>query len=116
MKTITVVCIVCLFTSTPKALAQQASESAPENKVELKTYLIEREIPDAGNLTNIQLTDISQQSCNVIKEMGHGIKWIHSYVTEDKVYCLYQAKDKETLKEHAKKGGFPVNSINGTIY
>ncbi|TAI48178.1 DUF4242 domain-containing protein [Flagellimonas allohymeniacidonis] len=77
----------------------------------MKTYLIEREIPDAGNLTQDQLRGISQKSCSVLKEMGDDIVWLHSYVTDDKVYCLYKANDQELIRKHAEKGGFPVNSI-----
>ena len=82
-----------------------------KNKTEMKTYLIEREIPEAGNLSPEQLKGISQQSCSVLREMGPGIEWLHSYVTDDKVYCLYKAENQELIREHAKKGGFPVNYI-----
>ena len=77
----------------------------------MKTYLIEREIPEAGKLTQEQLKGISQKSCSVLKEMDASIEWLHSYVTDDKVYCLYRAKNEELIREHAQKGGFPVNSI-----
>ena len=78
---------------------------------EMKTYLIEREIPGAGKLTPDQLKAISQTSCTVLKEMGPRIQWIHSYVTGDKIYCIYKAENIELIKEHAKKGGFPANTI-----
>jgi hypothetical protein len=79
----------------------------------MKTYVIEREIPEAGKLNAEQLKGISQTSCGVLKEMGAAnIEWQHSYVTEDKVYCVYKALNKELLKEHAKKGGFPANKIS----
>ena len=79
----------------------------------MKTYVIEREIPEAGKFTSEQLKGISQTSCSVLKEMGAAnIEWLHSYVTEDKVYCVYKALNKELLKEHAKKGGFPANKIS----
>ena len=79
----------------------------------MKTYVIEREIPEAGKLNAEQLKGISQTSCSVLKEMGAAnIEWQHSYVTEDKVYCVYKALNKELLKEHAKKGGFPANKIS----
>ena len=83
----------------------------------MKTFVIERIIPGAGDLTPEQLKGISQTSCAVIKEMGTKIKWQHSYVTGDKVYCVYKAENKGLIEEHAKKGGFPANSINevGTI-
>jgi len=77
----------------------------------MKTYLIEREIPDAGKFTADQLKGISQKSCSVLEEMGPKIKWIHSYVTGNKIYCIYKAENAELIKEHEKKGGFPANTI-----
>lgn len=78
----------------------------------MKTYVIEREIPNAGKLTQEELKGISQKSNKVLSTMGPGIEWQHSYVTDDKVFCVYKAENKELLVEHAKKGGFPINSIN----
>ncbi|MDB5198070.1 MAG: hypothetical protein JWO92_33 [Chitinophagaceae bacterium] len=78
---------------------------------EMKTYLIEREIPGAGKLTPEQLKSISQTSCSVLKEMGPRIEWIQSYVTGNKIYCIYKAENEELIREHAKKGGFPANVI-----
>lgn len=77
----------------------------------MKTYLIEREIPGAGKFSAEQLKAISQKSCSVIDEMGPKIQWIHSYVTGDKIYCIYKAENEALIREHAKKGGFPANSI-----
>lgn len=77
----------------------------------MKTYLIEREIPDAGKLTPEQLKGISQASCTVLKEMGPKIEWVHSYVTGNKIFCIYKAENEDLIREHAKKGGFPANSI-----
>ena len=77
----------------------------------MKTYLIERDIPGAGKLTPDQLKAISQKSCSVLKEMGPQIQWVQSYVTDDKIYCVYKAESEELIKEHATKGGFPANSI-----
>ena len=77
----------------------------------MKTYLIEREIPDAGKLTPEQLKGISQKSCSVLTEMGPSIQWIQSYVTGNKIYCIYKAENAELIREHAKKGGFPANTI-----
>src|SRR5207253_9150435 len=79
---------------------------------QLQTYLMERDIPNAGKLTPEQLKSISQTSCNVLKEMGPKIQWIQSYVTGDKIYCVYKAENEELIREHAKKGGFPANSIS----
>lgn len=77
----------------------------------MKTYVIEREIPGAGKLTPAELKSISQTSCAVIKEIGPRIQWQHSYVTGNKIYCVYKAENIELIKEHAKKGGFPANSV-----
>ena len=77
----------------------------------MKTYVIEREIPGAGAFTAEQLKSISQTSCGVLKEMD-GIQWIHSYVTGNKIYCIYKAKNEELIRQHAKKGGFPANTIS----
>ena len=75
-------------------------------------YVIEREIPGAGNLSSQELEAISQKSCGVLNEMGPRIQWVESYVTDDKVYCVYVAPDEQTIREHAEKGGFPANRIS----
>jgi hypothetical protein len=75
-------------------------------------YVIEREIPGAGKLTQEQLKGISQTSCGVLENLGPKINWVHSYVTEDKIYCVYIAPNKEMILEHAKQGGFPANSVS----
>lgn len=74
-------------------------------------YVIERELPQAGNLNSNQLKDISQKSCGVLQNLGPSIQWVHSYVTEDKIYCVYDAPNKEIVKQHADEGGFPANRI-----
>ena len=75
-------------------------------------YVIEREIPGAGKLTAEQLKGISQTSCGVLRKMGSEIQWLHSYVTTDKIYCVYIAPNEEMVREHAKQGGFPANSVS----
>jgi hypothetical protein len=75
-------------------------------------YIIERAIPGAGNLSQNELTSISQKSCGVLKELGTDIQWVESYVTDDKVYCVYLAPSEELIKEHAQKGGFPADSVS----
>lgn len=75
-------------------------------------YIIEREIPGAGNLSAEQLKGISQTSCGVLQKLGSEIQWVQSFVTGDKIYCLYIAPNEEMVKEHARQGGFPANSIN----
>ena len=74
-------------------------------------YIIEREIPGAGDLTSADLQGISQKSCAVLHEMGPQIQWLESYVTNNKVYCVYIAPDEEAIRTHAEDGGFPANSI-----
>ena len=81
------------------------------NETKMKTYLIEREITGAGKLTADELKNISQTSCTVLKEMGPKIQWIQSYVVGDKIFCVYKAENEDLLREHAKRGGFPVNAI-----
>ncbi|WP_100612382.1 DUF4242 domain-containing protein [Confluentibacter lentus] len=75
-------------------------------------FVIEREIPGAGTLTSEQLKSISQTSCGVLSNMGSQIQWVHSYVTADKIYCVYNAPNEEMVREHAKQGGFPANSVS----
>jgi hypothetical protein len=74
-------------------------------------YIIERNIPGAGSLTSQELQGISQKSCGILRDMGPQIQWLESYVTDDKVYCVYIAPDEQTLRTHAEKGGFPADSI-----
>jgi hypothetical protein len=75
-------------------------------------FVIEREVPGAGSLSDAQLREISQKSVNVLKAMGPEIQWLHSYVTGDKVYCVYLAPDEATIKEHAKRVGLPANRVS----
>ena len=75
-------------------------------------FLIEREIPGAGNLSQPELQSISQTSCGVLQKMGPQIQWLESYVTGDKVYCVYIAPNEEMIREHASQGGFPANRIS----
>jgi hypothetical protein len=75
-------------------------------------FIIERDIPQAGKLSLEQLQGISQKSCGVLREMGPQIQWVQSYVTDDKIYCVYLAPDEESVREHAAKGGFPANRIS----
>lgn len=75
-------------------------------------YVIEREIPGAGRLTASELAGISQKSCDVLRSMGPEIQWLESFVTDDKLYCVYIAPNAEAIKKHAEKGGFPANRIS----
>jgi hypothetical protein len=74
-------------------------------------FVIERDIPGAGKLSAAELQGISQTSCGVLREMGPEINWVHSYVTDDKIFCVYIAPDEKTVREHATKGGFPANNV-----
>lgn len=78
----------------------------------MPTYVIEREIAGIGNSTQDELKAISQSSCNVLSNLGPEIKWNHSYVTDNKIYCVYEAPSEELIFEHAKQGGFPANSVS----
>ena len=98
--------MACLLT-----FSVNAQTSKTKNSEEMKTYVIEREIPGAGSFTADQLKSISQTSCGVLKQMDD-IQWVHSYVTGNKIYCVYKAKNEELIREHAKRGGFPANKIS----
>jgi len=74
-------------------------------------YVIERELPGVGTLTDEQLQGISQKSCGVLALLGTDIQWVHSYVTGDKIYCVYIAPNEAMVRQHAEMGGFPANSI-----
>ncbi|BHH85866.1 DUF4242 domain-containing protein [Desulforhopalus sp. 52FAK] len=78
-------------------------------------YIIEREIPEAGKLTASDLQGISAKSCGVLRELGPTIQWVESYVTKDKIYCVYIAPNEEMVVEHAKQGGFPANSVSEVL-
>jgi hypothetical protein len=75
-------------------------------------FVIEREIPGVGSLSDAELCEVSRKSVNVLKEMGPGIQWLHSYVTGDKVYCVYLAPDEATIQEHARRVGLPANRVS----
>jgi hypothetical protein len=78
----------------------------------MPTFVIEREIANAGKLSDAELREASLKALEVLREMGPRIQWLHSYVTDDKVYCVYLAPDENTVMEHAKKGGLPANRIS----
>jgi hypothetical protein len=75
-------------------------------------FVIERNIPKAGSLSAPQLQEISQKSCAVLRGMGPQIQWLQSYVTDDKIYCVYMAPDEDAVREHAQQGGFPASRIS----
>jgi hypothetical protein len=102
--------VIVLF-SGMTAMAQTSVKNNLSKKTKMKTYLIERDIPNAGKLTPEQLKAISQKSCSVLKNMGPQIEWLQSYVTGDKIFCVYKAENEALIREHAKEGGFPANVI-----
>lgn len=75
-------------------------------------YVIERELPGAGKLSPQELQAVSQKSCGVLRNLGPAIQWVHSYVTADKIYCIYNAPNEKLIREHASQGGFPANRIS----
>ncbi len=112
MNTFKSIIILALITSNFAVGQDQQQQEPLKNKTTMKTYVIERIIPGAGDLTAEQLKSVSQTSCIVIEAMGPKIEWQHSYVTGDKVYCVYNAATKDLIEEHAKKAGIPANSIS----
>src|SRR5688572_26377532 len=92
--------------------ARLPRESFPGRNSGMPKYVIEREIPEAGKLSAEQLQAISQKSCGVLENLGPKIQWIQSYVTDDKIYCVYIAPNEEMVREHAKQGGFPANRVS----
>jgi Protein of unknown function (DUF4242) len=81
----------------------------------LPKFVIERELPGAGQLSPQELQGISQTSCGVLRELGPEIQWLESYVTANKIYCVYIAPDEQLVREHAQKGGFPANAVNEVV-
>ena len=78
-------------------------------------FVIEREIPGAGSLSAKELHGVAQKSCSVLRNLGPQIQWLHSYVTADKIYCVYIAPNEEMVREHAKQGGFPANKVSEVV-
>jgi hypothetical protein len=101
-----------LFFTGSAAIAQTTTDNSnTKNENQMKTYVIEREIPGAADLSGAELKTIAQTSCSAITDLGPGIVWLQSYVAGDKFYCIYQAESADIIKEHARKGGFPANKI-----
>jgi hypothetical protein len=115
LKTIEVLVLLMLLSLA--AFSQTVAAKNSENKKlmetkKMQTYVIEREIPTAGNLNGSDLRTISQTSCSVLKDLGPQIQWVESYVTDNKIFCIYRAENEEILREHAKQGNFPINAIH----
>ena len=95
------------------ALAAAKDEPKPENlPAGMNMYVIEREMPGVGKLSADELKGAAQKSCTVLRNLGPDITWLHSYVTDDKLYCVYIAPDEAMVREHAKQGGFPANRVS----
>jgi hypothetical protein len=90
----------------------QPIENTEKGRISLPKYVIERELPGAGKLSTAELQAISQKSCGVLRNLGPEIQWLQSYVTGDKIYCVYIAPNEEMVREHAKQGGFPANRVS----
>ena len=112
-KITTLLLIIVLFSGMiARAQTTTVKDSlSKSNSTTMKTYLIERDIPNAGKLTPDQLKAISQKSCSVLQHMGPQIQWLQSYVTGDKIFCVYKAENEDLIRQHAKEGGFPANVI-----
>jgi hypothetical protein len=105
--------LIALLLMTLHVHGQTETNSNNQTKEQsMKTYIIERKIPDAGKLTSEQLKGIAQKSNEVVGEMGPQIEWVQSYVTDSTVYCIYRAENAELIRKHAEKGGFPANKIS----
>lgn len=109
---VAVIAILLLTAYTSEAQVASTKENPKSsNTPAMKMYVIQRDIPGAGKLTDAELKAISQTSCSVLKEMGPKIEWLHSYVTGNQIYCIYKAESESVIREHAKKGGFPANAV-----
>jgi uncharacterized protein DUF4242 len=104
--------VILIVGVSASGFAADAPATAKAAKPVMHTYVIERTIPGAGKLSKKELHDISVKSNGVLKEMGPDIKWVDSFVTDDKVYCIYKAKNEELVREHAKRGGFPADKVS----
>lgn len=116
MKTTLIMLLMILMLGSTVTYSQTASTKTKQatsmETKKMNTYVIEREIPNAGQLSAAELQGISQKSCSVLKELGPEIEWVESYVTDNKIFCIYRAENEEILRTHAMKGGFPINKIN----
>jgi hypothetical protein len=97
--------IVPKWVMVPRRVIGEKGSTMPQ-------YVIEREMPGVGKLGASDLKNASQTSCDVLRDLGPQIQWVHSYVTDDKIYCLYRAPNEEVVREHAQRGGFPANKIS----
>lgn len=104
---------VSVLTLLAAGVAFASEQTKPESlPAGLNMYVIERDMPGLGQLTPADLKAASQKSCGVLRDLGPQVKWLHSYVTGDKMYCVYLAPSEELVREHAKRGGFPATAVN----
>jgi hypothetical protein len=109
LKTLAVATLSLIATGLMLAKEQPKPESLPAGQ---NMYVIERDMPGLGKLTPAELKAASQKSCSVLRNLGPQVTWLHSYVTGDKMYCVYLAPNEEMVREHAKEGGFPATAVN----
>ena len=113
MKSIKYLVFTTLMLLLPAALTLAKEQPKPETlPAGLNMYVIERDMPGVGKLGAEELKAAAQKSCTVLRNLGPDITWLHSYVTGDKLYCVYLAPSEELVREHAKEGGFPANSVS----
>src|ERR1017187_8556401 len=96
----------------PSICSQRIKQPRKDRDKDMPKYVIERDVPGIGNATQDQVQTLSQKSCNVLNKLGPTIQWLHSYVTADKIYCVYIAPDEKMVREHAQQGGFPANRVS----
>lgn len=105
--------IVALLLSVTAGIAVASEQPRPESlPAGMNMYVIERDMPGLGKMSPAELKAASQKSCSVLRNLGPQVTWLHSYVTGDKMYCVYLAPNEELVREHAKQGGFPANAVN----
>ena len=114
MNTFRIVALLTGFAVPLSGMAQAVDEWQMTRSVTMPqyVYVIERDLPGAGKLTAVELQTISRKSNEVLREMGAEIQWVQSYVTADKIYCVYRAENEDAIRRHAKLGGFPANTIS----
>jgi hypothetical protein len=111
-RTLVVCCLAVAALAVPQAASAQLEALVSERSKPMAKYVIERDLPGAGKLSARELQAISQKSRSVLRDMGTRIQWVQSYVTDDKIYCVYIAEDEADIRKHAAAGGFPVNRVS----
>ena len=96
----------------PSAFRSGPEEASATDETTMRQYVIERDMPGVGDLTAADLQGASQKSCDVLRELGPDVQWVQSYVTDNKIYCIYRATDEDVIRKHAEMGGFPADRIS----